>query len=1018
MNKFRYIVRVISAVSAIILMTSCFNCVLAENESIFEDKMEDLSKIYDCEGTFLVKNDLEHPEDQYRIYKSSVEKQSITYKTEQAISGFEIKTYSTQQNIEKIAEVYLSADGDNWEKTDFISEVEPGYTDAWNWSYLTQKRHITNTYYYLKIVVGDNKNTWNPQISNVVIFMNGLTSRPYVPETPDPLPNPSYAEYKNKEAASIVFGNNILEPGKSQPEIVLTRGEFARALLELSGLNTDNLTADINGDIVDVNKNTQYADAIYVAVFYKIMDCFSDRTFEGDSAVTYIQAIRGTVRALGYGIDLENDEDYISKAIRLGLLKGITYGDNDEKLSREQAVMLLYNALKTPPVLWNGSARYSKSNTNVLEGQKKIQKRKGQVTATSYGSLSSNDVTNDGYTEIDGVLYKTQDVSINSFLGYGVCYYINEENEIIAYSLLDKGAEPITISPENMLTSKSDYNNGKIVYDNGEAKEKTVKFNFDFMAFNGFRTDISYETLIGPDIYVTLYDSDEDRIYDTALIEKYSYIIVKSVNAQKEVIQGIYGEVLDLSGVDKAILYRAGERVDISEVKVGNTLSVLESRNGKYVRAYIRTVKLKGKVTSIFDDEIIIQDGSYIMARSFSDMCANGLAQYPNLGMEGTFYLGRNYEIIGFTANIAAKQYAYMYSGGWSDDISDTAWFKLYTDDGRFIKCESSENMRVKINGSTQRIKQSDFNTIFCPGGTFEECVVLVDFNNDGSVKRIDKDVRLDVETTVGSFNGGKILCGSYPITSDTKFFSIPEDRKDYECYGIQMDLVEGDTRPNSSDVKYHMRFYELNDMNSPEVVVVYQSDKDDSKQTVITKAPTIVNEIRQVYDEQENEVKTKLFLGVDNQERGFEISDNVSMENMQPGQSSFTDLTRGDIILYATNVRGQIVRIFVLYHSDGKAFISADGLTQNFGENISINPDYPIAYGTVKNFGSGFLIADTGEKITAVSTSTSTRYYIIDMGGRKGKIERVTKDDIRFGDIVLLKTMRFGASDIFILRD
>ena len=746
------------------------------------------------------------------------------------------------------------------------------------------------------------------------------------------------------------------------------------------------------------------------------MECYSDRTFEGDAAVTYIQAIRGTVRALGYGITIDNDGEYISTAGSLGLLKGITYCDKDEELSREQVVMLLYNALNTPPILWDGSTYYVKSNTNVLEGQKKIQKRKGQITATYYGSLSGNEVMYEDYTEIDGVLYKTQDRSINSFLGYGVYYYINDENEIVAYSLFEKGAKPITISPENMLTSKSDYYNGKFVYDNGENKAKTVKCDFNFMAFNGFRADISYDTLSQSDAYVTLYDSDEDNIYDTALIEKYNYIIVKSVNAQNEIIQGIYGEVLDLDSIERTILYKGGERVGIDEVKAGNTLSILTSQNGEYIRAYIRTVKMKGKVTAISDDKFTIKEGTYVMSQSYRDLCEKGMAQYPNLGVEGTFYLGRNYEIIGFTANTAVKQYAYLYNGG-CDDALETIWLKLYTDDGRFITYESSE-MKVKINGSTKKLKNSDFQSVFCSEGAFNEGVVLIDFNDDGSVKWIDKDVRLDVETTTGSSNGSSILCGSYPITSDTKFFSIPEERKNYESYSIQIALAEGDTRPNSSDMKYHMRFYELNDMNSPEVVVVYQSDKDDSKQTVITKAPTIVNEIRQVYDEQENEVKTKLFLGVDNQERGFEISDNVSMENMQPGQSSFTDLTRGDIILYATNVRGQIVRIFVLYHSDRKAFISADGLTQNFGENISINPDYPIAYGTVKNFGSGFLIADTGEKITAVSTSTSTRYYIIDMGGRKGKIERVTEDDIRFGDIVLLKTMRFGASDIFILRD
>ena len=187
---------------------------------------------------------------------------------------------------------------------------------------------------------------------------------------------------------------------------------------------------------------------------------------------------------------------------------------------------------------------------------------------------------------------------------------------------------------------------------------------------------------------------------------------------------------------------------------------------------------------------------------------------------------------------------------------------------------------------------------------------------------------------------------------------------------------------------------------------------------SVITKAPSVVNGIREVYNEQTGEVQKKLFLGADNHERGYEVSDYVRLENMQPGQSSFSDLTRGDIILYAINGSDQIVRIFVLYHTDGKAFIGAGGLTPSFGENISIHPDYPIAYGSVKNFNSDFLVADTGEKITAVSTSASTRYYTIDMNSQNQSIELASKNDVRFGDTVLLRTVRFAASDIFIIRN
>ncbi|MDY3030782.1 MAG: hypothetical protein SOS24_03345, partial [Clostridia bacterium] len=63
------------------------------SESIFTDDMENLNKIYDKSDSFMVKVDTDNPDDMYRIYKTSIDKQYIVYKSEKAISGYRIKAY-------------------------------------------------------------------------------------------------------------------------------------------------------------------------------------------------------------------------------------------------------------------------------------------------------------------------------------------------------------------------------------------------------------------------------------------------------------------------------------------------------------------------------------------------------------------------------------------------------------------------------------------------------------------------------------------------------------------------------------------------------------------------------------------------------------------------------------------------------------------------------------------------------------------------------------------------------------
>ena len=88
-----------SGLMVALLLNLFGNCAFAENDadsggSIFSDGMENLNKIYDKSDSFMVKVDTDTPDDMYRIYKTSLERQYIVYKSEKAISGYRIKAYN------------------------------------------------------------------------------------------------------------------------------------------------------------------------------------------------------------------------------------------------------------------------------------------------------------------------------------------------------------------------------------------------------------------------------------------------------------------------------------------------------------------------------------------------------------------------------------------------------------------------------------------------------------------------------------------------------------------------------------------------------------------------------------------------------------------------------------------------------------------------------------------------------------------------------------------------------------
>ena len=304
---------------------------------------------------------------------------------------------------------------------------------------------------------------------------------------------------------------------------------------------------------------------------------------------------------------------------------------------------------------------------------------------------------------------------------------------------------------------------------------------------------------------------------------------------------------------------------------------------------------------------------------------------------------------------------------------------------------------------------------------------LVICYNNDNIIS-ITKAVTgenknffsLDYESEKASSNGGTIISGRYAITSNTKTFSIPYDMKNIDEYTTTVNLLEGDTNENSSDMKYHIQMFDIDDMNSPSALVVLRTEDDGANQVVINKSAMMVNQIGEIYDSNKDEVVTEIQLMNSAGITSYRQSTALKVEDDPDGNTDYNNLERGDIVLVGFNSRGEIARISLIYKVNKLSFLAGDGTktfhTTTFGENLTTNIDYPVVYGSVNNYNSGLLYVNAGETERMFSTQ-SAKFYLYEKGRKGGRITQTDAGELQFNDLVVVKSMRFFATEVFIFR-
>ena len=186
---------------------------------------------------------------------------------------------------------------------------------------------------------------------------------------PDVADTASYSQAVTELTALGVI--NGYEDGTFGPDKNVTRAEITKMIVSALG------SSQLSAANAATGKDTKFADVTgshwasgFVTVgtsdSTKFIDGYSDTEFGPEDNVTYAQAIKMLVAALGYTTYAENNggwpNGYLSYGYNLDITKGISGVANDTQVTRAQVAQMIDNAVKAPICVvdgyetqWNGT---------------------------------------------------------------------------------------------------------------------------------------------------------------------------------------------------------------------------------------------------------------------------------------------------------------------------------------------------------------------------------------------------------------------------------------------------------------------------------------------------------------------------------------------------------------------------------------------------------------------------------------------------------------------------------------
>lgn len=875
-----------------------------------------------------------------------------------------------------------------------------------------------------------NKNLKKVISSVAALTMVASSVAAFAVDFPDVESTASYAQAVQELSALDVISG--YEDGTFGPDKLVTRAEITKMIVDALAERSSAEASTESTKFADVSADHWAKGYINQGVADGFIAGMSDTEFDPDANVTYVQAQKMLVSAIGYETYAQAQGGwpigYKTYAASLDITKGISGIKDSTELTRAQVAQMIDNAMDTPLCViaswkpeWNGTKTPNLETRDGKEGRAyetlftekhDAYKVYGRVTETSKtGSVDTDKVTfqvekadnfDDQEVKADSPVSEDMYIGDSKADNYLRTYsqaliQKNDDDEFTILSIAAAAAnKSVTVASEDFDENKStdealyffpagttkgstkyqlDTTKGVKIYINGVESSKSIAELRDYLDKN--------ETAS-----VTL--QKETEVGSTSTSAKYNTIMVSSY------VTAIVDEVIDKTNETSVNFdtYSSGIQAKMTVNKDDDNYTYSFKLDGKDIEA--KDLQQNDVLNIAYDTTGSFKGSSFydvIVTRNVVD----GVKCTSRNDSKGEYTIGGT---------------KYKAAEGMDIDVETSTEYSLYLDHfGRIAKAD--ENSVSKNYGVLKNIYKKaggDYMAqIITKNGTEEEYKVdsdnvkayksyLVKSDADGAVydstnKKTDAYPKQVVEYSVSSSsnkitikNGGVIA----PTTADAEYKESGNKIGSVKMADstVILDLSEVDTKDSYSVVS------SLNDGSN---YVAYGYDKSKSDNTyrfvIITEGTSSVfNSETQLAIFNGSEVidkdgdKTAYNLVVNGEEKQFVLDDDVVITGNAGKTVAEDAFDEGDVLVYATNSEGYISRIYSVFAAqnvlNGSSF--EDFRTNAFKKQSSVLADTKFADllsddDNDVNVVFGPVVDKSGSNITigTVTTNAEGKYVV-----------------------------------------
>ena len=518
----------------------------------------------------------------------------------------------------------------------------------------------------------------------------------------------------------------------------------------------------------DVKTDHRAYAYINALVESNIVSLADDNLFNHDDIVTYEQAVKMLVRAMGYGVYADGEGGfpygYIKAANRLKLTDGRTVSG---ELNYSDAVILLFNAMNTGVLdttsISQDSSGYAQSEDTILSIYWNIYEKEGRLTEYYGGSMDSKFVDK-GEVYIGGTKYKLSD-KINPkpyFTNYVEYLYEENNNEgtVIYIQNSDAQNDGAIIDTKQYISFSGDSNTITYYRNNSNSTTTTsfprnARIIFNGMPYEGSLKKLFADKFDNKSHRGTIYlSSTGEQKNDLIVIEAYRAFVIGHADADNKIYNKYnYSDVINLDKCEFVNFCDTDGNVIENNIAADNVYMAAVSEDKSNISLiYYRTPAANGEVSVIGNDnKIVIDSKEYEIDKSVLNT-----TPIPKAGSVCEIYVDSfGYIIcINESKNKSGLRLGYVMDYTRKDSAFGeyTLMFKLLDQDNKIITTESGDTIIVDgIKRNSTDIAKNPVNILpkvkaVGNGYAMEQQLIRYRTDSDNIIKEIDTTYETDKE--------------------------------------------------------------------------------------------------------------------------------------------------------------------------------------------------------------------------------------------------------------------------------